>query len=89
MSLLGRNSLRVLSAIRLSSMASTSVAAPRFNHKVQLQAQPASRQMSTYQKTMFGLTGYNKYGLYSDDMYIENEDVIEALRRLPLQLQAS
>ena len=68
-------------------MASTSVAAPSFNLKVQ--AQPASRQMSTYKKTMFNLTGFNKYGLYSDDMYVENGDVKEALRRLPLQFQAS
>jgi hypothetical protein len=35
------------------------------------------------------MTGHNQYGLYTDDMYIEEGDVVEALRRLPLPQQAS
>ena len=37
----------------------------------------------------FSKQGYNQYGLYHDDLYIEDEeDVQEALRRLPPQLLA-
>ena len=40
-------------------------------------------------KVMFSKQGYNQYGLYHDDLYVEDdEDVAEALRRLPPQLQA-
>jgi hypothetical protein len=35
------------------------------------------------------MTGHNQFGLYTDDMYIEEGDVVEALRRLPLPQQAS
>ena len=92
MSLLGRSTLRVASAIRLSSMASTSVVVPRFNQRVQVE-QP-KRMMADWmplgvKKSLYNMTGHNQYGLYTDDMYIENEDVIEALRRLPPQQQAS
>ena len=41
-------------------------------------------------KAVFSKKGYNQYGLYHDDLYVEDdEDVHEALRRLPPQLQAS
>jgi hypothetical protein len=39
------------------------------------------------QKTVHGLDAYNQFGLYHDDLYVEDEDVEEALRRLPPQLQ--
>ena len=34
-------------------------------------------------KWMFNLSGWNQYGLYKHDIYIETEEVAEALRRLP------
>ncbi len=89
MSLLGRTSLRVASVIRLSSMAPRVVPAA---HRVQME--PPRRNMSLrdrfpegVRKTLYNMTGHNKYGLYNDDMYVEDEDVLEALRRLPPQLQ--
>ena len=88
MSLLGRTSLRVASVIRLSSLAPRVVAA----HRVQVE--PPRRTMAladrfpaSVKKTLYNMTGHNKYGLYNDDMYVEDEDVLEALRRLPPQLQ--
>merc|ERR1712111_202924 len=38
-------------------------------------------------KWMYNLSGFNQYGLYKHDIYIETEDVAEALRRLPKNLQ--
>ncbi len=88
MSLLGRASLRVASVIRFSSLAPRVVTA----HRVQVE--PPRRTMAMrdrfpegLKKTLYNMTGHNKYGLYNDDMYIEDDDVVEALRRLPLQLQ--
>ncbi|KAH8246826.1 hypothetical protein KR032_000852 [Drosophila birchii] len=34
----------------------------------------------------YNLSGFNKYGLYRDDCLYENEDVQEAVRRLPQDL---
>ncbi|KAH8293501.1 hypothetical protein KR054_001063 [Drosophila jambulina] len=34
----------------------------------------------------YNLSGFNKYGLYRDDCLHENEDVLEAVRRLPQDL---
>ena len=36
---------------------------------------------------MYNLSGWNQYGLYKDDLMVENEDVQEAIRRLPPTLQ--
>merc|ERR1711862_473851 len=38
-------------------------------------------------KWMYNLSVFNQYGLYKHDIYIETEDVAEALRRLPKDLQ--
>ena len=38
-------------------------------------------------KWMFNLSGWNQYGLYKHDIYIETEEVAEALRRLPKNVQ--
>ncbi|XP_056632671.1 cytochrome b-c1 complex subunit 7-like [Diorhabda sublineata] len=35
------------------------------------------------QKWAYNLSGFNKYGLWRDDILHENEDVKEALKRLP------
>jgi Ubiquinol-cytochrome C reductase complex 14kD subunit len=41
-------------------------------------------------KVVFNRQGYNQFGLYHDDLYVEDdEDVHEALRRLPPNLQVS
>jgi ubiquinol-cytochrome c reductase subunit 7 len=41
----------------------------------------------TIRKWMYDLSGFNQYGLYHNDIYIETEEVGEALRRLPKDLQ--
>merc|ERR1712029_367875 len=38
-------------------------------------------------KYMYNLSGWNQYVLYKDDLMVENEDVQEAIRRLPPTLQ--
>ena len=38
-------------------------------------------------KYMYNLSGWNQYGLYKDDLMVENEDVQEAIRRLPPTMQ--
>merc|ERR1711973_651254 len=38
-------------------------------------------------KWAFNASGFNQYGLYHDDVLYENDDVKEALRRLPQNLQ--
>ncbi|CAG9581632.1 unnamed protein product [Danaus chrysippus] len=38
---------------------------------------------SSLSKWAYNLSGFNKYGLLRDDCLYENEDVQEALRRLP------
>lgn len=38
---------------------------------------------SALQKFAYNLSGFNKYGLMRDDILYEDEDVKEALRRLP------
>ena len=38
-------------------------------------------------KHMYNLSGWNQYGLYKDDLMVENPDVREAIRRLPPNLQ--
>ncbi|CAG4977951.1 unnamed protein product [Parnassius apollo] len=38
---------------------------------------------SSLKKWAYNLSGFNKYGLLRDDCLYENEDVQEALRRLP------
>ncbi|KPJ16421.1 Cytochrome b-c1 complex subunit 7 [Papilio machaon] len=38
---------------------------------------------SALKKWAYNLSGFNKYGLLRDDCLYENEDVQEALRRLP------
>ena len=40
-------------------------------------------------KYMYNLSGWNQYGLYKDDLMVENEVVQEAIRRLPPNLQVS
>ena len=95
MSLLGRSTLRVASALRVSSMASTSVSVPRFTcNNLRVQGEQPKRMVAnwmplTVKKSWFSMTGHNQFGLYTDDMYIEEGDVVEALRRLPLPQQAS
>uniref|UniRef100_A0A0A9XBC7 Cytochrome b-c1 complex subunit 7 n=1 Tax=Lygus hesperus TaxID=30085 RepID=A0A0A9XBC7_LYGHE len=39
-----------------------------------------------FRKWVYNATGFNKYGLMHDDVLHENEDVKEALRRLPEDL---
>ncbi|XP_046383089.1 cytochrome b-c1 complex subunit 7-like [Ischnura elegans] len=41
------------------------------------------RQFPALRKWAYNLSGFNKYGLHYDDCIDENEDVKEALRRLP------
>lgn len=41
---------------------------------------------SALQKFAYNLSGFNKYGLQRDDLLFEDEDVKEALRRLPPKL---
>ena len=38
---------------------------------------------SNFRKWCYNLSGFNQYGLWRDDCLYENQDVIEALRRLP------
>lgn len=38
---------------------------------------------SSLQQLCYKLSGFNKYGLMRDDLLIEDEDVQEALRRIP------
>ena len=38
-------------------------------------------------KWMFNTSGYCQYGLYKDDLIVDNEITDEAIRRLPLELQ--
>lgn len=38
---------------------------------------------SAFQKFAYNLSGFNKYGLMRDDLLFEDEDVKEALKRLP------
>lgn len=38
---------------------------------------------SALQKWAYNLSGFNKYGLWRDDLLYETEEVKEALRRLP------
>ncbi|VVC93326.1 cytochrome b-c1 complex subunit 7-like [Leptidea sinapis] len=38
---------------------------------------------NSLKKWCYNLSGFNKYGLVRDDLLYENEDVKEALRRLP------
>ena len=38
-------------------------------------------------KWAFNLSGFNQYGLYHDDVLYENDEVKEAIRRLPQNLQ--
>ncbi|XP_060801520.1 cytochrome b-c1 complex subunit 7-like [Amyelois transitella] len=38
---------------------------------------------NSMKKWAYNLAGFNKYGLVRDDLLYENEDVVEALRRLP------
>ena len=40
-------------------------------------------------KWAFNMSGFNQYGLYHDDALQETEDLKEAVRRLPPQLQVS
>ncbi|KAJ3637644.1 hypothetical protein MTP99_001085 [Tenebrio molitor] len=40
---------------------------------------------SAIQKWVYNLSGFNKYGLMRDDCLYEDDDVTEALRRLPQQ----
>nr|ADD38199.1 Cytochrome b-c1 complex subunit 7 [Lepeophtheirus salmonis] len=35
----------------------------------------------------FGVSGFNQYGLYRNDLMQETPEVVEALRRLPMPLQ--
>jgi ubiquinol-cytochrome c reductase subunit 7 len=37
----------------------------------------------TFKRFAFNASGFNQFGLYHDDALYENEDVIEALNRLP------
>ena len=37
----------------------------------------------------YNLSGFNQYGLYKNDVLMESEDVVEAIRRLPPQLQVT
>lgn len=41
---------------------------------------------STLQKIAYNLSGFNRYGLWRDDLYTETADVQEALRRLPTKV---
>ncbi|KAK5648655.1 hypothetical protein RI129_003547 [Pyrocoelia pectoralis] len=41
---------------------------------------------SALQRFCYNLSGFNKYGLMRDDLLYEDEDVTEALRRLPQNL---
>ncbi|XP_071858450.1 cytochrome b-c1 complex subunit 7 [Bombus fervidus] len=44
------------------------------------------RKYPNIQKWAYNSSGFNKYGLYKDDLLWEDEDVLEALRRLPPHL---
>lgn len=44
---------------------------------------PKRLMSSALQKFAYNLSGFNKYGLQRDDLLYEDEDVKEALRRLP------
>merc|ERR1711915_413154 len=39
--------------------------------------------LGSLRRFAFRMSGYNQYGLYHDDILYENDDVKEALRRLP------
>ncbi len=53
----------------------------------------AAQQTRTFVNNMavkkwaFNLSGFNQYGLYHDDVLYESDDVKEAIRRLPQNLQ--
>ena len=53
----------------------------------------ATQQTRTFVNNMavkkwaFNLSGFNQYGLYHDDVLYENDEVKEAIRRLPQNLQ--
>lgn len=38
---------------------------------------------STLQKIAYNLSGFNRYGLWRDDLYTETDEVKEALKRIP------
>eukprot|EP00088_Acartia_fossae_P015905 TRINITY_DN18834_c0_g1_i1.p1 TRINITY_DN18834_c0_g1~~TRINITY_DN18834_c0_g1_i1.p1 ORF type:complete len:129 (+),score=40.80 TRINITY_DN18834_c0_g1_i1:29-415(+) len=40
-----------------------------------------------FKKWVFDSSGFNQYGLYHDDVLYEDDDVKEALRRIPQHLQ--
>ncbi|KAL6265168.1 cytochrome b-c1 complex subunit 7-like [Pogonomyrmex barbatus] len=42
---------------------------------------------SGFRKWCYDLSGYNKLGLWHDDLLHENDDVVEALRRLPQEIK--
>ncbi|XP_072266981.1 cytochrome b-c1 complex subunit 7 [Pyxicephalus adspersus] len=44
------------------------------------------RMMGTINKWYYNLAGFNKYGLMRDDTLYEDNDVKEAIRRLPAKL---
>lgn len=44
---------------------------------------PRRLMSSALQRIAYNLSGFNKYGLWRDDLLYEDEDVKEALRRLP------
>lgn len=47
---------------------------------------PKRLMSSAFQKFAYNLSGFHKYGLHRDDLYYEDADVKEALRRLPQKL---
>ncbi|ROT79376.1 putative cytochrome b-c1 complex subunit 7 [Penaeus vannamei] len=42
---------------------------------------------NSMKRFVFRMSGYNQYGLFHDDCLYENDDVKEALRRLPQNLK--
>ncbi|KAK7603154.1 hypothetical protein V9T40_003153 [Parthenolecanium corni] len=47
---------------------------------------PDTTLFGYFRQTMFKWAGYNKYGLYHDDILYWYPDVAEAVRRLPTEL---
>ncbi|KOX78137.1 Cytochrome b-c1 complex subunit 7 [Melipona quadrifasciata] len=53
---------------------------------VEAVAKYLKRAFPSLQKWAFDAAGWNQYGLHKDDLLYEDEDVTEALRRLPPHL---
>ena len=75
-----------LSTGRTSRLVSVAVKNARVNTSVPMRSIQLNLPIAI-RKWMYDLSAFNQYGLYKHDILIETEDVAEALRSLPNNLQ--